>query len=158
MNREAIKAINKAEKEHPIKDWWENNCYDIARIIFFPIWFPMWLMLLVSKKYEKWANKRQKWSNERANKILAYYIPRKADWDKEDKVFYFFDNGMEWNNSAMKYLKFKDRRWWKKYSRCWGGEIREYLIEEFELEGFKKEVGYTDDGDTDITFTLIENE
>ena len=49
------------------------------------------------------------------------------------------------------------RKWWNNYSSSWGGKIRRYLIDEFELEGFTKELGNCDDGWTEIYFTLIEN-
>ena len=50
----------------------------------------------------------------------------------------------------------KDRRWWKNNTRGWGGEVRAYLIEKFEMEGFEKIVGDTYDNWTEITFKLIE--
>lgn len=44
----------------------------------------------------------------------------------------------------------------QKQSCGWGGKIRPYLIEEFELEGFKKEVGDCYNGWTKISLTMIE--
>ena len=64
---------------------------------------------------------------------------------------------MGWGNLSKKYIKLKDRRWWNNYNDPWGGEIRRYLIDEFELEGFTKKLGNCDDGWTEIYFTLIEN-
>ena len=64
---------------------------------------------------------------------------------------------MGWGNLSKKYIKLKDRRWWNNYSDPWGGKIRRYLIDEFELEGFTKKLGNCDDGWTEIYFTLIEN-
>lgn len=58
--------------------------------------------------------------------------------------------------SAKKYLKRKDRRFWNVHRGWAGGEIRSYLIKEFELEGFEKEVGNCDDGRTEIPFKMIE--
>ena len=40
-----------------------------------------------------------KFIEERAKEILNYYIPNFADWNADDKCFYFFDNG---------YVKFGD--------------------------------------------------
>lgn len=88
---------------------------------------------------------------------LNYYIPRKAKWNTEDKCFYFFDNGYGWSMCyAKKYLKRKDRRFWNVHKSWVGGKIRSYLIDEFELKGFKKEIGNCCDGWTEISFTMIE--
>ena len=152
MNAEIAKAINEKKKKHPVRKWWSKNGYKVMRIIFFPIWIGM----VITEKINKYFNSRQEWSDERAKEILNYYVPRRADWNAEDKTFYFFDNGMGWGNLAKKYLKLKDRRWWNNYNGFWGGEIRLYLIEEFELEGFTKEIGNCYDGWTEISFTMIE--
>ena len=53
---------------------------------------------------------------------------------------------------AKKHLKRKDRRFWKKFNGWCGGEIRGYLLNTFELEGFTKEVDCCDDGRTEIYF------
>lgn len=153
MNAEIIKAINEKNKKHPFRKWWNKNGYKVMRVILFPIW----ISIVTKDKINKYLTSRQEWSNERAEQILNYYVPHKADWREEDKTFCFYDNGMGWGNLAKKYIKLKDRRWWNNYSSSWGGKIRRYLIDEFELEGFTKELGNCDDGWTEIYFTLIEN-
>lgn len=154
MTSEVIKAMNK-KKTRPstIRKWWNKNGYIVNRIILFPIW----IGCILKRKIDYWLNSKNGWSDERAQEILSYYIPRKAEWDANEKCFYFFDNGYGWSmKENKKYLKWKDRRWWKIHRCGWGGEIRQYLIEKFELEGFKKEVGDCSDGWTEITFYLIE--
>ena len=154
MTSEVIKAMNK-KKTRPstIRKWWNKNGYIVNRIILFPIW----IGCILKRKIDYWLNSKNGWSDERAQEILSYYIPRKAEWDANEKCFYFFDNGYGWSmKENKKYLKWKDRRWWKIHRCGWGGEIRQYLIEKFELEGFKKEVGNCYDGYTEITFYLIE--
>ena len=154
MNKEVIKAMNKKRtKMDEIRKWWSKNGYKVMRVVLFPIWWG----IVLKDRVTTWLNSRQKWNSERVDQILSYYIPRRARWNKEEKIFYFFDNGMGWNIShAKKYLKMKDRRFW--YNHCgWvGGKIRSYLINDFELEGFEKEIGCCDDGWTEITFKLIE--
>ena len=150
MNKEIAKAIQKKEQKHTLRKWWNKNGYKVLRIIFFPIWFGY----LVKEKIAKKLNARNSWSDERANEILTYYIPRCSDWDAEDEDFYFFDNGYGWSiNLAKKHLKFKDRRFWKVNNGFCGGEIRDYLIEKFELEGFEKKVCDCSDSFTEIIFT-----
>ena len=154
MNAEVIKAMNKKEsKVDAIRKWWSKNDYKVMRAIL----FPLWLGIKAKEKIETHLNSKCEWSEERANEILSYYIPRMAEWDAEDKSFYFADNGIGW---GMKYhqrkLKLLDRRWWNCNRGSWGGKIRTYLIEKFELEGFEKIVGDTYDQWTEVTFKMIE--
>ena len=155
MNNEVIKAMNKKENRfNAIKKWWDKNGYKAMRVVLFPIW----LGIKTKEKITSYLNSREEWSEERVKEILNYYIPRLADWDEEDKCFYFFDNGYGWSiGLAKKYLKRKDRRFWNIHNDWCGGKIRSYLINEFELEGFKKEVGDCSNGWTEITFTMIED-
>jgi hypothetical protein len=155
MNNEVIKAMNKKEdsKIKQFKKWWSKNGYKVMRVILFPLWG----VIVVSNKIDHYLDSRQKWSEERANEIFNYFVPRNADWDAEDKTFYLCFNSFGWNlSSARRYLKRKDRRFWCNHNGFWGGELRKYLIEEFELEGFTKELGDCEDGWTQIAFKLIE--
>lgn len=151
MNNEIIKAMNKKPHEEAnLKKWWRKNRYIVWRIVLFPLWVFMWSR----DKINTYFNSRNEWSENRADEILNYYVPRYSDWDNKDKTFYFFDNGCGWSmRFAKKHLKLKDRRFWKLYS-TWGGPIRRYLINNFELEGFIKEVGNCYDGWTEVTFTI----
>ena len=154
MNTEIIKAMNKKEtKRDKFRKWWSKNGYKVMRVILFPIRWG----IQAKEKITSCLNSREERSEERVKEILNYYIPRRAEWDAEDKCFYFFDNGYGWSmNMAKRYLKRKDRRFWNVHRGWAGGEIRSYLIKEFELEGFEKEVGNCDDGRTEISFKMIE--
>ena len=150
MNNEVIKAMQGNKKEHKARKWWRKNGYKVWRVVLFPLWAGEILWNEINKR----LNDRQAWNEERANEILNYYIPRCSDWDDETQSFYFFDNGLGWNLSlAKKYLKRKDRRFWKVNCAWWGGKMREYLVEKFQLEGFTKEVDRCDDW-TEMTFKL----
>lgn len=153
MNKEIEKAMNR--KENRFIKWYRKNGYKVNRIILFPIW----IVEVVHTKIRRYRVNKTVWSEERANEILNYYIPRKADWDAETQEFYFFDNGMGWGmKHSLRKIKLKDRRFWKKFTGFWGGEIRKYLINKFELEEFEKEVGNVWDGWTEITFIKIRKE
>ena len=154
MNKEVVKAMNKKENRfNAIKKWWDKNGYKVMRVVLFPVWFG----IKAKEKITSYLNSREEWSEERVKEILNYYIPRLADWDEEDKCFYFFDNGYGWSiGLAKKYLKRKDRRFWNIHNDWCGGKIRSYLIDEFELEGFEKEVGNCSEGWTEIAFRMIE--
>jgi hypothetical protein len=153
INKEVVKAMNRKEKKHTFRLWWNKNGYKVLRVILFPIW----IIEVLKDKIQKWLNSREQWNEDRAKKIFNYYIPRRASWDNENKEFYFFDNGYGWSlHLAKRYLKRKDRRFWKLHCGLWGRTIRDYLINNFELEGFTKEIGNCSDGWTEITFTMID--
>lgn len=149
MNKEIIKAMQ-GKKEHKARKWWRKNGYKVWRVVLFPLWFGS----LAWNELNKRLNRKQEWNEERANEILNYYIPRRSEWNEKEQCFYFFDNGMGWSMAlAKKYLKRKDRRFWKVNCGWWGGKMREYLVDKFQLEGFTKELGICDDW-TEITFNL----
>lgn len=153
MNNEIIKAMQKKNKNNTIYKWWRKNSYKVWRIIFFPIWG----IMLLEDKITIYLNNKEKWNEKRANEILNYYIPRRAHWNDKEQCFYFFDNGLGWNlKLAKKYLKRKDRRFWQVNCGWWGGKMRDFMIEKFELEDFTKEIGNCDEGWTEISFYFDE--
>jgi len=150
MTNEVIKAM-RGKRECKVRKWWNKNGYKVLRAIL----FPFWLGSILLEKIRAWLNSKEEWSEERATEILNYYIPRDSEWDAENKSFYFFDNGMGWDSKfTMKYLKLKDRRFWKVHCAWWGGKMRDFLMNKFELEGFTKELGDCGEGWTEIYFTL----
>lgn len=153
MNKEVIKAMeNKNESSlNNLKKWWSKNSYKIFRVILFPIY----IITILCDKYKAIVRKANPWNEARAQEILNYYIPRSSNWSDEEKAFYYFNNGFGWNMCfAKKHLKRKDRNFWK-YNY---NQIRRYLIDKFELEGFIKEVGECGDGWTELNFNLIDSE
>ena len=152
MNKEIEKAMNRKPKEESkFRKWWRKNNYKVWRVILFPIWIGS----IVKEKIEKFLNARNKWDEARAKEIFDYYIPRRAKWCAEENEFYLFDNGYGWSmNLAKKYVKLKDRAFWKNNIGWGGGKMRNYLLYHFELEGFTKEV-LNDNADwTEIVFKL----
>lgn len=159
MNAEVIKAMNKKEKKHTFRKWLKKHGNKVLTVLFFPFVVILWLMLKFNTWLDKRAKARNAWDADRAKEIFNYYIPRRAEWCAKDKSFYFFDNGYGWGMSfAKKYLKRKDRKFWKEHNGFLGGKMREYLMYEFELEGFTKELGNCSDGWTEISFTMIKKE
>ena len=157
MNPEIIKAMNRKNEKHPIRDWWHKNGYKVMRVVLFPIWIPVWAVDRTQDKIKSKLNARIEWSDKRVNEILNYYVPRHGSWSEETQELYFFDNGCGWSmRHAKKHLKRKDRRWWNVFSGWTGGEIRQYLMNSFELEGFTKELGDCSGGWTEISFKKIE--
>lgn len=150
MTNEIIKAMQN-KKEHKIRKWWSKNGYKVFRVIL----FPCWIVSILLEKIFAWLDSKEEWNEGRVTEILNYYIPRRSKWDAEDKSFYFFDNGMGWNYSlAKRYLKRKDRRFWKVHCAWWGGKMQSFLVNKFELEGFTKELGNCSEGWTEVYFVL----
>ena len=160
MNKEVVKAMNrrpkeksKSEKYHIVamKKWWKKHRTTILRIVL----FPLWILAIICEKANDWQAHRNRWNEERAKEILDYYIPRRAEWCADEKEFYFFDNGYGWSiNLAKKYLKIKDRAFWKHNTKWYGGKMSVYLVYHFELEGFTKEVLNDSTDWTEIVFKL----
>ena len=42
MNAEIIKAMNRKNEKHPVRDWWKKNGYKVLRVVLFPVWGCMW--------------------------------------------------------------------------------------------------------------------
>lgn len=153
MNKEIIKAMNRKPKEKgKLRKWWDKNHIKVMRVIL----FPLWLWAIACDKISDWIVYRNSWDRARAKEIFDYYIPRRAEWCADENEFYFFDNGYGWSiNLAKKYLKRKDRAFWKCNVSWSGGKMRKYLLYEFELEGFTKEVLNDDSDWTEIAFKKI---
>lgn len=148
MNETISKAIAKKNRPHKFRKWWNKNGYKVLRVVLFPVW----IFCLCYEKINKLLDNRNKWDTARADEILTYYVPFKAEWDEESKELYFFDNGMGWGKHALRYLRKKDRRFWE----CNRYNMREYLIHDFKLEGFDKTVGDCSNGWTELIFTWNE--
>ena len=154
MNKEVIKAMKKGttetSKTFKIHKWWNKNGYKVIRVVFFPLWF----CICIKEKIVNYFDSKQKWDNKRAEEILNYYIPRCSDWLEDTKELYYFSNKYDYYDIkyAKKNLKKKDRRFWKVY--CF--EILSYLIDDFELDGFTKEV-LESIWEIEIIFKICEN-
>lgn len=151
MNKETLKAINEKSKEpSKIKKWWKKNKYKVLEIIFSPIR----AIYFLSQKISNWLDSRVEWNEERAIKILDYYVVNYSKWNEKDKTFDFFDTGIGWTykKNIKVFVKRKDRRFWKLHYR----KIKEVLVNKYELEGFSKEVCDYDYSTVSILFTMQE--
>lgn len=72
MNKEIEKAMNRKEsKTFHFYGWWIRNGYKVMRVVL----FPMWVCMCGKRKINNYLNSKCKWDEERANKILSYYVP-----------------------------------------------------------------------------------
>ena len=130
MNKEVIKAMNKREtKIDNLRKWWGKNGYKVMRVIF----FFLLLGIKAKDKITSYLNSKEEWSEEKANEILSYYIPRVAEWNNKEKYFYFFDNGCGWSiNYAKKYAAENNKKSIKLDCNMKRGKLREL----YEKNGF----------------------
>ena len=87
MNAEIIKAMNRKNEKHPIRDWWKKNGRKVVRVTLFPVW----VLDRLNNKWYAMKDAKHAWSDERVNEILNYYVPRKCSWNEEEQELYFFD-------------------------------------------------------------------
>ena len=144
MNKEVLKKIKDSKKKHSIRKWWKKNSYIVWRILL----FPLWLTGIIVEKVNKKLNDSIEWDEERATKILNYYVPKHSSWSEDDKTLYYFTNGYGWYRG----IKRKDRRFWNKHRR----KIEDFLINEFEIEGFEKIKGCCEYPWIELDFEMIE--
>ena len=77
MNKEVLKAMNKKEKKHPFRKWWNKNGHKVMRVIFFPIW----ICVVIVEKIQKALNDRQVWSEDtRSSSVFSTPFIEKADF------------------------------------------------------------------------------
>lgn len=158
MNQEVLKAMNKSNKEKfSVKV--KKVLKKIDKIILYPVCLMCEGFDELGAKYQKWQASKNEWDEARAKEIFDYFIPRRCNWNEKDKTFYYFNNGYGWDMAiAKKYLKRKDRTFWKIHCGWWGNEMRKYLCEKYELEGFRKIVYHNYNPHfTEISFKLIED-
>lgn len=92
MNKEILKAIEDKQKEHPFRDWWNNNdSLKARRIIFFPIW----IYVVISDKIKKWNYDRTTWDEKELMRFLLITSPEQAIGILMIKPFSFMI--MEWD-------------------------------------------------------------
>lgn len=152
MNRAVVRKI-KGTPFNRFCKWWSKNGHIVMKIAFFPIWG----CICARRKISVWLDSRQVWNEKKANRILNYYIPRVSQWVAKDKALYFQDRGDGWSNHyILECIKRRHRRFWKCNIVQFGGNIRKYLIDKFELEGFEKKVLDCRGSMAKICFKLIE--
>lgn len=101
--------------------------------------YPFWLAPIVpfailEDKIRDWRYNRLVWNEERAQRVLEYAFPNKAEIDRENQSIgrYLRSFWFDW----YKFAKRRDKRWCKKFNI----QLREYCINTFQMDGYTKEV------------------
>lgn len=112
---------------------------------------PIWLAFLIpiailEEALKNWADNNRKWSTKKADRILRYAFPNRAEVNHEEQTIGKYIRSW-WFNWAT-YAKWYDKKWCKKFNN----ELKQYCIEEFEMEGYTKIVAVEDDEWTWVAF------
>lgn len=128
----------KEKKVYKFKEW------KTEYIILYPL---MIVVYYGDKLFETWKNSL-KWSDKKTEKILAYAFPKTAEINKEKGTIgkYIRSWGVYVKNWRVKWYH-------KNYCSKYNTRIITYLIEQFEIDGFTKEVDVEDTEWTYVKFT-----
>lgn len=130
MKENTFNKVLKEEKAKKSKRIYRYKEFQTEYILLYP------LMVLVYwlDKLGHYLRNRTQWSDKRTERIITYAFPKKADIDKEKGTIgrYFREWGFYWKSYAKWYNKW--------YCEKYNSAMLKYLIENFELKGFTKEV------------------
>lgn len=132
FDKELNKELNKKEdtKIQKVKKWWGKNRYKVLRVVL----FPLWIACILKEKYDEYCYNREQFSIEKCEKFFDKYLAKICEYDKESQTFWIdvCDYDVFYWNSFVKSRR--DKIFAKKNGR----EMKLYLIEEYEVEGYKK--------------------
>lgn len=111
---------------------YEFKNYQTEHILLVPLMFAAWGFNNLKAACEGCI----KWKPQTANKILTRYIDKMAERCIEDDKQYLYI----WLRNWWGIYKFGAMPWQKMFAKKFKHQISEYLVEEFELEGFTKVV------------------
>ena len=139
-----MNEFKKALETKKEKKTYKFKSYYTEYIILYPL---MIIVYYWNKIFEIWENSL-KWNDKKTEKILAYAFPKIAEVNKEEGSIgrYIRSWGV--------YVKEWHVKWYHKdYCSKYNQRIITYLIEQFEIDGFVKEVTVEDKEWTYIKFT-----
>lgn len=102
----------------------------IWAFLFFPIIF---ILLLVDKIHD-WSYNRLKWSEEKAKKVLDYWLPYVLSYD--DGAYWYCTS---WHYPGWQIAK-RAPIGLKKWTKKFGYELRDYLEKGYEKDGFDRTI------------------
>lgn len=114
------------KKKWYILDLAEYSCF----ILFTPLIPFVWA-------YDKWKEylwESCQWSEKKASKVLDYVLPYYLDYNKERDDYYYCSR---WNYTGWKFAKHVPISL-KTFTRKYIREIKDYLFNEYQKDGYKK--------------------
>lgn len=103
-------------------------------------------IVMLEDALKEWAQRNRKWSTKRADRVLRYAFPNRAEVNTEERTIGKYIRS--WWFSWSTYARWYDKKWCKKFN----DKLKEYCIEEFEMEGYTKIVEIEDDEWTWVAF------
>lgn len=108
--------------------WWVVSCgrYEVY------LWaLPLYPLFLLSEKIKDWQYERLVFTEERANRVLDYALPRVLEYIAEEDAYYF---NTCWN-LGKKNVPWHLRAWTRKFH----SKLIDFLIDTYQKDGYKKE-------------------
>lgn len=118
-------AYERSHKVSTIKTWWKKNREKILS--------PLLLIEKVADKVNKAIEKRTAWNEERAEAFCNKYLPQICE--KTKNGFWFYNNGYGFIYKCIKRNR-KDYKFGLKNQT----KLFDYIKEQYEIEGYTKEV------------------
>lgn len=97
---------------------------------------PIAPLLIVCDKIHKWNYNRQQWSEEKATKVLDYFLPHVLEYDEEEDCYWFSTSWQYYGRNFAKHAPVGLKTWAKKF----GYEIRTFVPTGYEKNGYTKTV------------------
>lgn len=125
------RAKKKKEKQNK-KKWWVIKTKNYAIPIYL---LPLAIFAIPCDKLKKYFYNSTTWSEEKAKKVLDKILPRRLEWNEEEKHYYCYVRKFGWWYSQNN-VPLIHRKWVNKFSH----KLREYFVEKYEHEYYTKEV------------------
>lgn len=97
---------------------------------------PIAPFLIAYDKFDKWNYNRQEWSEEKATKVLNYFLPYVLEFAEEDNAYYYSTDWSYTGWNIAKKVPFGLKKWAKKF----GYQTLKYLEEGYENAEFSKSI------------------
>ena len=144
FEKQLDKRINKNNiRNATFFKWWRKNDYKVYRVIFFPIY----IIQVIREKCHKISYEKLQFSNEQSKKLIdkelsrlvAYEIDRGfSSKDEEIAICTSDDFGISFSSFGLWYRGRNKSA--KNYFLKFSSEIKEFIINEYTIEGYQKMV------------------
>lgn len=127
------------KKNNALRKWWRKNDYKVLRVLLFYIWIPCWA-------YDKIKDARYEnltYSNATTKKYLDKVMPKLVAHYEENPNTILFSDADDFGGITFRDLSFssfmkkhfkKESKYFSKFNRL----IKKYIIEEYQIDGYKK--------------------
>lgn len=110
---------------------------------------PIAPFIIVNAKFKNWSYNRLKWSEEKAETVLNYFLPYELRYEEEYDCYYF---NMGWDYTAKNRIASRVPFYLKKWTRKFKHEILRYLEDKYENPEFTKTIVKDFFGNTELKF------